>query len=73
MGEKDGQGFESVEEPTSSICPKCWSEHFPGVPYPEENNRGEEAMKGITLIDVVIVIAIIAIVAVVLLQAFVQG
>lgn len=33
MGEKDGEG---VEGTSSSICKECWEEHFPGVPYSEE-------------------------------------
>lgn len=33
MGEKPGLG---VSGDTSSICPECWKERFPGVKYPEE-------------------------------------
>ena len=33
MGEKEGHG---VEGTTHSICPECWSERFPGIPYPKD-------------------------------------
>lgn len=33
MGEKDGKGVTGISH---GICRECWAEHFPGVPYPEE-------------------------------------
>ncbi len=33
MGVTEGEG---ISGDSGSICPECWSERFPGVPYPEE-------------------------------------
>lgn len=43
MGEQPGHG---VSGESSSICPDCWAERFPGVPYPiEEVPEQETAIK----------------------------
>jgi len=36
MGEVDGKGTEGISH---SICPTCWSEWFPGIPYPENKTE----------------------------------
>jgi len=67
MGEKDGKGTEGTSH---GICEECWSERFPGIPYPkEENRKGGKTMKGITWIEVLIAIAILAILAAVIIPA----
>lgn len=42
MGEQGGGGVEGV---SSSICEECWAKHFPGVPYPREDDQSRRGKR----------------------------